>query len=390
VGGPRRIYLDGNSLGPPSPGTVEALTHLVEEEWGRDLIGAWTTWGWWDLPVAVGERIAPLLGAAPGQVVVGDSTTVLWYKLLGAAMRLRDGRSTIVTQLGSFPTDRHVIDAVAAQTGARVVAVPSEDLAAGCDEILDEHTGVLAVTHVDYRTGYRLDLHALTRAAHEVGAIALWDLSHSVGAMDLELDAAGVDLAVGCTYKYLNGGPGSPAFAYVAAPHLATLDQPLPGWVGHADPFSMDERHRPASGIRRVLSGSPSVLALRALAVALDRFAGVDLAALRAHSVALTDRCIQLADEWLVPLGVELATTRHSARRGSHVSLRHPHAWEVVQAAIEVGVVGDHRPPDLIRLGFAPLHLTLDDVDEAMDRLAYVVESRRWEHWVGVERPTVT
>ncbi len=378
---PRRIYLDGNSLGPPAPATADALRAFVEQ-WERDLIGGWNGVdgqpGWWDLPVTLGDRIAPLVGAAPGQVVVGDGTTVLWFKLVSAALRLRPGRTTIVTQAGGFPTDRHAIDAV----GVPVVAVGPDDLAGA----LDADIAALALTHVDYRTGRRLDMAALTSAAHDAGALVVWDLSHSTGAMDLHLDAAGVDLAVGCTYKYLNGGPGSPAFAYVAARHLPALDQPIPGWVGHIDPFSMDERHVPDPGIRRVLSSSPPVIALQALAVALDRFDGVDLAALRAHSLALTDRCMTRADD----LGLEVATPRDPDQRGSQVALRHPNAWEVVQAAIDAGVVGDFRPPDLIRLGFAPLQLTLGDVDEAMDRLATILATGAWERWQHAPRPVVT
>jgi len=326
-----RIYLDGNSLGPPAPGTAAALAATVEQ-WERSLIGAWNE-GWWELPVAVGERIAPLLGAAPGQVVVGDSTTVLWFKAVAAALRLRPDRTTIVTHAGGFPTDRHVIDAL----GAPVAAVGPDELAGA----LGPDTAVLAVTHVDYRTGRRLDMAALTAAAHAVGAVAVWDLSHSVGAMDLHLDKTGVDLAVGCTYKYLNGGPGSPAFAYVAERHLAELDQPVPGWVGHADPFSMAEAHEPAPGIRRMLSGTPSVLALVAMEHALRRFDGVDLAALRARSLELTDRFLAGAQA----LGLPTITPLEHDRRGSQVSLRHEQAWALTQALIAVGVVGDHRPP---------------------------------------------
>jgi kynureninase len=227
---------------------------------------------------------------------------------------------------------------------------------------------------------------AVTAAAHAAGALILWDLSHSVGAMDLHLDAAEVDLAVGCTYKYLNGGPGSPAFAYVAARLLPNLWQPIPGWVGHADPFSMSEVHEPAAGVRRILSGTPPALALRALDIALDRFDGADLADLRARSLELTDRCIERADD----LGLEVVTPRAHEERGSQVSLRHEHAWEVVQALLDVGVVGDARPPDLIRLGFPPLYVTADDVDEAMARLAGVLRTERWRGWLDVDRPTVT
>ena len=372
-----RIYLDGNSLGPPPPDMAERLAAVVRDEWEADLIGGWNR-GWWDLPVTVGERIAPLVGAAPGQVVVADSTTVTWFKLVGAALALRPERSVVVTESGGFPTDRHVIDALAAE----VVAVDHDALAA----VIDTGTAVVALTHVDYRTGRRHDMAAVTAAAHAAGALVLWDLSHSVGAMDLHLDAAEVDLAVGCTYKYLNGGPGSPAFAYVAARLLPNLWQPIPGWVGHADPFSMSEVHEPAAGVRRILSGTPPALALRALDIALDRFDGADLADLRARSLELTDRCIDRADD----LGLEVVTPRAHEERGSQVSLRHEHAWEVVQALLDVGVVGDSRPPDLIRLGFPPLYVTADDVDEAMACLAGVLRTERWRGWLDVDRPTVT
>ena len=372
----RRIYLDGNSLGPPTPGTADALASLVAS-WDEELIGGWNA-GWWDLPLVVGDRIAPLLGAAPGQVVVGDSTTVLWFKLAVAALRLRPDRRRIVTQAGGFPTDRHVLDAL----GVEVVAVAHEDLV----DAVDGSTAVVALAHVDYRTGRRHDLAPVTASAHAAGAVALWDLSHSVGAMDLHLDDAAVDLAVGCTYKYLNGGPGSPAFAYVAARHLDAIDQPIPGWVGHADPFSMSEVHVPAVGIRRVLSGTPSVLALGALEHALTRFDGVDLVELRRTSERLTERAIERADE----LGLGVVTPRRPSERGSQVSVRHDHAWEVMQALIDEGVVGDVRPPDLLRFGFAPLTVTEDDVDEAFDRFERVLRDETWRRWIDAPRPTVT
>ncbi len=328
--------------------------------------------------MAVGEQLAPLLGAAPGQVVVGDSTTVSWFKAVGSALRLRPDRTRIVTQAGGFPTDRHVLDAL----GAEVVAVEPDEL----DAAIDGATAVVAVSHVDYRTGRRLDLRKLTGAAHEHGAIAVWDVCHSVGAMDLHLDADGVDLAVGCTYKYLNGGPGSPAFTYVAARHLAAIDQPIPGWVGHADPFSMAEQHVPAAGIRRMLSGTPSVLALRVLEHALHRFDGVDLAELRRTGERLTTRAIEHADA----LGLTVVTPRDPSQRGSQVSFRHDHAWEVTQALIAVGVVGDHRPPDLLRFGFPPLYITDDDVDQAFARLSQVLRAESWRQWVDQPRPRVT
>ncbi|MGD9703507.1 MAG: kynureninase [Acidimicrobiia bacterium] len=382
----RTIYLDGNSLGPPMPGVVERLQRFVEQEWATALIRGWNEHRWWELPLDVGEQIAPLVGAAPGQVVVADTTTVLLYKLLVAALRARPGRPWIVTHEANFPTDRHVIDAVAEQFGARVEAVPASGLAAA----LCDGTAVLCATHVDYRTGARLDTAALTAAAHDVGALALWDLSHSTGAMDLHLDRDGVDLAVGCTYKYLNGGPGAPAFAYVAEHLLGDLDQPVSGWVGHAAPFTMDERHVPAPGIRRLLSGTPPVMSLIALSTALDAFRDVDLAALRERSLGLTDRFIALADERLADHGFAVVTPRDRAVRGSHVSLAHEHAHEVIQAAIAVGVIGDYREPGLCRFGFAPLYVTLDDVDEAVDRLVDVMERGAWRAPEHAVRGTVT
>ncbi|MFL6205558.1 MAG: aminotransferase class V-fold PLP-dependent enzyme, partial [Acidimicrobiales bacterium] len=235
----RRIYLDGNSLGPPDLGAAQAAAGLVHE-WERDLIRGWNS-GWWELPLAVGARIAPLVGAAPGQVVVADSTTVMWFKLASAALRLRPGRRRIVTETGGFPTDRHVLDAL----GAEVVAVRHDEIAGA----IDASTAVVALTHVDYRTGRRLDLAAVTAAAHAAGAVALWDLSHSVGAMELHLDDAGVDLAVGCTYKYVNGGPGAPAFLYVRREWQDRLQSPIWGWFGAADQFAMGPEYEPARGI---------------------------------------------------------------------------------------------------------------------------------------------
>ena len=362
----RTIYLDGNSLGPPMPGVVERLRRFVEEEWATDLIGGWNEHRWWDLPLAVGEQIAPLVGAAPGQVVVADSTTVLLYKLLVAALRARARPAVDRDPRGELP-DRSARDRCRRRSVRRTGrGVPASELAAA----LCDGTAVVCATHVDYRSGVRLDMAELTAAAHDAGALALWDLSHSTGAMDLHLDRDGVDLAVGCTYKYLNGGPGAPAFAYVAERLQDELDQPVRGWVGHAAPFTMDERYAPAPGIRRILSGTPPVLSLVALSTALEAFRDVDLggaapAQPRAHrSVHRARRRTARRPRVLRRHARESAT-----QRGSHVSLAHDHAYEVIQAAIAAGVVGDYREPALCRFGFAPLYLTLDDVDEAVDRL---------------------
>lgn len=387
--GPRRIYLDGNSLGPPSLDMAARMAAFVTDEWHADLIGGWNGQGWWDLPVAIGDRIGDLIGAGPGQVIAADTTTVLLYKALVAGLYLRpdrDARPWIVTHTGNFPTDRHVLDGVARQFGAQVEAVAAADMA---DAICDG-TAIVYATHVDFRSGARLDIGALTAAAHAKGAVVVWDLSHSAGAMDLHLDRDDVDLAVGCSYKFLNGGPGAPAFLYAAERHHDDLVNAVPGWIGDAQPFAMLEEHRPAPGIRRMLSGTPPVIGLRALDIALDRFDDVDMADLRRHSVALTERFIELADRDLAPHGFTVASPRDADRRGSHVSLGHRDAYAIVQAMIAAGVVGDFREPNLCRFGFAPLHLTLNGVDEAVARLLELMETGAWQDPKFAERRSVT
>lgn len=381
-----RIYLDGNSLGPPSGDQAGRLADFVTSQWDADLIRGWTSQGWWEAPLRIGDRIGRLLGAAAGQVVVGDNTTIMLYKMIGAGLNLRSDRRSIVTHTANFPTDRHVIDSVARATGVGVRAVSSSDLI----DAIDESAAVVVATHVDFRSAERFDMAEVTAAAHDAGAVVVWDLSHSVGAMDVHLDACDVDLAVGCTYKYLNGGPGSPAFAYVASRHLPLLDQPLPGWIGHADPFSMAEDHRPAADVRRVLSGTPPVLGLASLDIALDRFDEVDMTELRRASLALTDRFMDLADRRLAGYGFSVITPRDHERRGSHVSLSHPDAYAIVQALVAAGVVGDFREPSLCRFGFAPLYLTVEHVDEAVDRLVTVMETRTYEADEFAVRSTVT
>lgn len=362
------------------------LAEFVTDQWSADLIRGWNEQGWWELPIRLGDRIGDLIGAGPGQIAVGDTTTIMLHKLVAGALALRPDRRTIVTHTGNFPTDRHVIDAIAAAAGATVIAVASGELI----EAIDGDTAMVVATHVDFRSSFRLDMGSITAAAHGAGAVVVWDLCHTAGAMDCSVDADGVDLAVGCTYKYLNGGPGSPAFGYVAARHLAEFRNPLPGWIGHADPFSMDERYRPAADIRKLLSGTPPVIALTALAAALDAFEGVDMAELRRHSVALTDRFIAGADDRLAEHGFRVATPRRSCVRGSHVSLAHDQAYAITQAAIAAGIVGDYRDPNLCRFGFPPLHITLDDVDEAVDRLVEVMNTDAWQAPAYRQRLAVT
>lgn len=377
------VYLDGNSLGALPRGVAERVARAVESEWGCDLIRSWNSADWISLPRRVGGRIARLVGAPGDSVIAGDSTSVQLFKLLVAAARLRPERRVILTEPGNFPTDSYVAASVARLSGLELRWCDPGDVEAA----LDEDVAVLSLTHVDYRTGRMHDAAAITAAAHRVGALALWDLAHSAGAVPVALQQWDADLAVGCGYKYLCGGPGAPAFAYVHPRWQEPLDQPLAGWMGHAAPFALELDYRPASGIGRVATGTPPVLSMAALDAALDAFDGVSIDALRAKSVELTELFIRLADERLTAYGVSVASPRDAARRGSQVALRHEQAYAVVQALIARGVVGDYREPDLARFGFAPLYVRFVDVWDAVDQLASVLAAEEWrrpEHRVRV------
>ena len=361
------IYLDGNSLGalPATvPGRVEKL---LRAEWGAGLIGSWTEAGWMDKPLDLGDAIAPLIGAAPGEVAVGDSTSVNLFKLLAAALHARPGRHTILTESGNFPTDLYIAEGVSGMVGACKVRRVAREALAGA---VDAQTAVLTLTHVDFRTGAMHDMAALTRAAHEAGALIVWDLSHSVGAVPLDVAAAGVDFAVGCTYKYLNGGPGSPAFAFVRKDLHADLRPGLTGWMGHRSPFDFAETYAPADGVAPVLTGTPAVLGLTALEAALEIWRDVDIVEVRAKSIALGDLFIALLEARCA--GFELASPRAARLRGSQVSFRHASAAALVEALGRRAVIADFRPPDLMRFGFAPLYLRYVDIWDAADHLAQI------------------
>ncbi|MDF9716006.1 aminotransferase class V-fold PLP-dependent enzyme [Nocardioides sp. ChNu-153] len=357
------VYLDGNSLGRPLRTTVERMASFVEAEWGGRLIRGWDE-GWFDLPLTLGDELGRVvLGAAPGQTVVGDATTVLLYKLLRAlvdAAVARDPRRTeVVVDTDNFPTDRYVVEGVAAERGLTVrwleVPVDGGMEVAALEPLLGPRTGVVVLSHVAYRSGHLADLAGVTAAAHAAGAFVLADLCHSAGAVEVGLDAADVDVAVGCSYKYLGGGPGAPAFAYVAARLHDELRQPITGWMGHADPFAMGPGHQPAPGMRRFLSGTPPVLAMQPLrdTVALLDEAGVP--AVRAKAAGLTSYVVDLADVHLAPLGVRLASPRDPAARGGHVTLTHPAMREVVARLWREDVLPDHRDPHGLRVGLSPL-----------------------------------
>jgi len=370
------VYLDGNSLGALPRCVRKRLTQVVEREWRQDLVSGWNRHGWIDLPRRVGDRIGRLVGAAPGQVVCADSVSVNLFKLLAAALHLRPKRNMVLVADGDFPTDRYVAEGLAGLVGAarcRIRSVPADGLATA----LDEDVAVLMLTQVNFRDGRLHDVAALTAAAHARGALTLWDLSHSAGAMPIELDAWKVDMAVGCGYKYLNGGPGAPAFLYLAERHHATAEQPLSGWMGHRRAFEFEPVYEPADGVERFLCGTPGILGMAALDAALDVFDGAALADLRARSLALTAAFIGGVDELGLP-GVRLLTPREEALRGSQVSLAHPEAYAVAQALIEQGIIVDFRAPDIVRFGFSPLYNRFADVGAALAALADVIREGRF------------
>jgi kynureninase len=371
------IYLDGNSLGALPKATPSRMREVVERHWGQDLITSWNRHGWVDLPLRVGARIAPLIGAHPDEVVVADSISVNLFKLAAAALRLRPERWVVVAERGSFPTDLYMLQGLASLLGRRIELrlVEAREIAGACDR----DVALLLHNHVDYRSGRLHDMRHLTAAAHAAGALALFDLAHSAGTMAVDLLGAGVDLAVGCGYKYLNGGPGAPAFVYVARRWQDEMRQPLTGWFGHRRPFAFAPDYEPAPGVRRFLAGTPPILSLAALEVGVEGFAGVDLAAVRAKAMALGDLFIELVESGCPGFGLELASPRAAAERGAQVAFLHPRGYAIVQALIARGVVADFRAPDLLRFGFAPLYVRFVDVFDAVAALAEVLGTGAFE-----------
>jgi kynureninase len=372
------VYLDGNSLGRPLKVTRERLTRFVEQEWGGRLIRGWDE-SWLDLPLTLGDELGRVcLGAGPGQVAVGDSTTVLLYKLMRTAAAARPGRTEIVVDRDNFPTDRYLAMGVAAECGLTIRWI-DVDTTAGItveqvEGVVGDQTAVVALSHVSYRSAWIADVAAVTRVAHDAGALVLWDLCHSVGSVPVELDAWEVDLAAGCTYKYLNGGPGSPAFCYVAQRHLDTFTQPIQGWMGNTDPFLMGPDYVPVQGIRRFLSGTPAVLGMLAVEdmVALIDEAGID--AVRKKSEQLTAYAVELTDERLASYGVTVASPRDPARRGGHVTIHHPRMREVVAELWKRDVIPDYRDPGGLRIGLSPLSTSYDELERGIDEIGTVLD----------------
>ncbi|MEU2374713.1 kynureninase [Streptomyces misionensis] len=356
------VYLDGNSLGALPAHVPDRVADVVRREWGELRIRSWTESGWWTAPERIGDRIAPLVGAAPGQVVVGDSTSVNVFKALVGAVRLAgDDRTEILVDATTFPTDGYIAESAARLTGRTLRALTPDEVPGA----LGPRTAAVLLNHVDYRTGRLHDLPALTAAIHAAGALAVWDLCHSAGALPVGLDEHGVDLAVGCTYKYLNGGPGSPAFLYVRRALQPRFDSPLPGWNSHAEPFGMSPDYAPAPGAVRGRVGTPDILSMLALEAALDVWDGVAVDAVRAKSLALTDFFLECVSAYTEPGRLEPVTPAEHGRRGSQVSLRCDDAGEVMKRLIEAGVVGDFRQPDVLRFGFTPLYTTFADAERA-------------------------
>jgi kynureninase len=378
VPAPGVLYLDGNSLGRLPRSTADRLARVVTEEWGGGLVRSWSTWI--ELARRVGDLIGvSLLGALPGEVVVSDSTTVNLYKLVSAAVSARPGRTVVLSSADEFPTDRYVLQGLSASQGLSLRDVAA-DIDAGVSvssvvSALDPSVAVVVLSHVAYRSGALLDLPAITAAAHAVGALVLWDLSHSGGSVPVDLAAAGADLAVGCTYKYLNGGPGAPAYLYVRSDLQGELRQPIQGWFGAADQFAMGSSYVPAPGIDRFLVGTPPVLSLVAAEEGARVLAEAGLPRLRAKGIAMTSYLVSLFEAWLAPLGFRLASPSDPAARGSHVSLAHPAAWQVCQALLDRGVVPDYRTPQRLRLGPAPLTTRFTEVHDALAIIRDVVAS---------------
>ncbi len=377
------IYLDGNSLGVLPKTAAARAAQVVSEEWGVGLIRSWNTAGWMELPQRIGNKIARLVGAGEGELVVADSTSVNLFKVLSAALRIAQSdspqRKVILSERSNFPTDLYIAESLAKEHGMTLKLVEADEI----NEHLDDHLAVLMLTQVNYRTGRIHDMAALTKAAHEAVALTVWDLAHSAGALPVDLTSSGADFAVGCGYKYLNGGPGAPAFAWASPRHADRFWQPLAGWLGHAAPFDFTEEYRPAPGINRYICGTPPVISLAVLECGLDTVLAAEpfggMQALRAKSVALTELFIALVEARCGGHGLTLASPRDAAHRGSQVSFAHDNnGYAIMQALIARGVIGDFRAPDILRFGFTPLYVRFVDVWDAVEHLVQVLETKEW------------
>ena len=382
------IYLDGNSLGMMPKAALKRINAVASDEWAEGLIRSWNRAGWMELPLKVGDRIAPLVGAKPGEIVVGDSTSVCLFRCLAAALRMQNGRRLILAEADNFPSDSYIAEGLARMFGD--VDVCYVDLATPLSKQLTNDAAVFILSHVHYRTAEIRDMRAISEAARKAGVLTLWDLSHSAGAIPVELHAAGADFAVGCSYKYLNGGPGAPAFTWVAPKLLPRAEHPLTGWLGHKSPFAFSEEYVPDPTIKRFITGTPQVLNLSALDEAMKLWADVDQAALREKSMAMTDFFIAGVEAECAGHGLKLRSPRKAKKRGGHVSFSCPDGYPVMRALIDRGVIGDFRMPDIIRFGFAPLYLSFSEVAKAVTILKDVLDNRSWDKPAYKVRAAVT
>ncbi|HEY5103825.1 MAG TPA: kynureninase [Acidimicrobiales bacterium] len=366
------IYLDGNSLGPVSRAVSTRVNEVLSGEWAKGLVRSWNSAGWMAMPTRLGDRLAPLIGAQSGEVLVADTLTFMLAKLIGGALDQRRDRHVVLTDVANFHSDLYIVEAMAKRAG-RPVTVKAIDRTT-LDSELSDDVALVMLTHVDFRSGEALDLKGITTKVHDAGALMLWDFAHSAGAVPLDVTDANVDFAAGCGYKYLNAGPGAPAFLYVRKSWQGVLENPLPGWLGHARPFDFELSYEPAKGMQAFVTSSPSIIALAAFDGALDVWDRATMQQVRAKSLAMTDLFIELIESRL-PDVFEIATPREHAKRGSQVALRHPEAYGIIQALIERGVIGDFRDPDIARFGFTPLYLRFVDVYDAVEIIADVINS---------------
>ncbi|HVH49273.1 MAG TPA: aminotransferase class V-fold PLP-dependent enzyme [Sphingomicrobium sp.] len=378
------IYLDGHSLGALPKDAPSRLAEVIEKQWGEDLITSWNKHGWIDWPHTVAAKLTPIVGARPSELVIADSTSVCLFKLIAAAFGARPGKRVILTESGNFPTDNYVMQGIARLLPeAELRIVERDDLLRS----IGPDIAVLSLTHADYLDGQRHDLLALNHAAKDAGALTVWDMSHSAGVLDVNLNASGCELAVGCGYKYLNGGPGAPAWVYVADHLQAELESPLSGWIGHSDPFAFAADYSPAEGIRRFLTGTPAILGLAALDAGLDTFRAIDISAVEAKAAALTGFFIDAVEQLC---GIELARQHDRNSRGGHVIVPHEHGYAIMRALIDRGVIGDFRTPNLMRFGFAPLYTSFDEAWRAAGILSDVLRTETWREPRFATREKVT
>ncbi|WP_294739588.1 kynureninase [uncultured Pseudomonas sp.] len=387
------IYLDGNSLGARPVAALARAQAVIAEEWGNGLIRSWNSAGWADLSQRLGNRLAPLIGARDGEVVITDTTSINLFKVLSAALTVQreraPSRKVIVSEASNFPTDLYIAEGLTQllQQGYSLRLVNSPD---ELPQAIDQDTAVVMLTHVNYKTGYMYDMQAQTALSHECGALAIWDLAHSAGAVPIDLHQAGADYAIGCTYKYLNGGPGSQAFVWVNPALVDAVTQPLSGWFGHTRQFAMESRYAPSQGIARYLCGTQPITSLAMVECGLDIFAQTDMASLRTKSLALTDLFIALVESRCAAHELTLITPREHARRGSHVSFEHPQGYAVIQALIARGVIGDYREPRIMRFGFTPLYTSFTEVWDAVEILGEILDQKTWDQPQFKVRHSVT